>query len=209
MIKVQIKKKIGGKYGTLNLDVDTKFHLNTLTHIVGPSGIGKTTFLKIMAGLIQPDSGNISFDTDPWYDGQTAFSKKVQLRSVGFVFQDYALFPNMTVEKHLRFGTDDTDYINELLEMGELSLLAKRYPKQLSGGQQQRLAILRALSTRPKLLLLDEPFSALDSELKSRLISKLIPLLERLQITVLLVSHQENELKYYPSESYILNGIEE
>ena len=193
MIKIDIIKRVGGRFGNFELKVNTAFHSNSITQITGPSGIGKTTLLKILAGLILPDDGTITVDDTVWFDKEKKFSKKVQERQIGFVFQDYALFPNMTVESHLRYGTDDLGYIDYLLELGEMAYLKNRFPKQLSGGQQQRLAILRALSTKPKLLLLDEPFAALDTELKVRFINKLICLLAKQKTTVIFASHHDNE----------------
>jgi len=193
MININIEKQLGGRYGGFRLKVNTAFRLNTITQISGPSGIGKTTLLKIIAGLITPDNGTLSVDEEVWFDKEKQFSKRVQEREVGFVFQDYALFPNMTVEQHLKFGTDDASYISSLLELGEMNQFRKRYPKQLSGGQQQRLAILRALSTKPRFLLLDEPFTALDSELKLRITTRLKTLFEEQKTTVILVSHLPNE----------------
>jgi molybdate transport system ATP-binding protein len=206
MIKINIEKKIGGRYGNLDLKVDTAFHLNAVTRILGPSGIGKTTLLKMLAGLILPERGKITVEDNVWFDQTSSYSKKIQDRQVGFVFQDYALFPNMTVEGHLRFGTGDDAYISRLLELGELAHLKSRFPKQLSGGQQQRLAILRALCTKPKLLLMDEPFTALDIELKNRLTVKLDQLFSEQQTTVILVSHQDNELGGNNSYSFRLTS---
>ena len=193
MININIEKQLGGRYGGFRLKVNTAFRLNTITQISGPSGIGKTTLLKIIAGLTTPDNGTLSVDEEVWFDKEKQFSKRVQERDVGFVFQDYALFPNMTVEQHLKFGTDDASYISSLLELGEMNQFRKRYPKQLSGGQQQRLAILRALSTKPRFLLLDEPFTALDSELKLQITTRLKTLFEEQKTTVILVSHLPNE----------------
>lgn len=205
MIKIDIFKKIGGRYGSVELKVNTAFQLSAVTQISGPSGIGKTTLLKILAGLILPDAGTVAFQDDIWFDKEKKLSKKVQDRNVGFVFQDYALFPNMTVEEHLQYGTDDSKYINFLLELGEMNSLSKRFPKQLSGGQQQRLAILRALVTKPKLLLMDEPFAALDAELKSRIINRLSALFAEQKTTVILVSHQFNEFEAHNSYVFRLS----
>ncbi|KQR70413.1 ATP-binding cassette domain-containing protein [Pedobacter sp. Leaf176] len=203
MIKIDIIKRIGGRYGNFELKVNTAFHSNSITRIAGPSGIGKTTLLKILAGLILPDAGTITVDDKVWFDKEEKISKEVQERQIGFVFQDYALFPNMTVKAHLKYGTDDLAYINRLLEFGEMAHLENRLPKQLSGGQQQRLAILRALSTKPKLLLLDEPFAALDAELKLRFINKLIPLLAEQKTTVIFASHHDNEFGEH--SGYVFN----
>jgi len=190
MIKIDVVKKIGN----FDFKVNTTLQLNSTTQITGPSGIGKTTLLKILAGFIQPDLGTILVNSDVWFDKEKKISKKVQERQIGFVFQDYALFPNLTVKEHLKYGTSDLKYVDDLLELGEMTHFENRLPKQLSGGQQQRLAMLRALSTRPKLLLLDEPFAALDTELKKRFITKLKHLFVEQKTTIIIVSHQENEL---------------
>jgi len=193
MIRINIVTRIGSAHGTFELKVDTEFQSNVVTRIIGPSGVGKTTLLKTLAGLIVPNDGFISVEDNIWYDQRSKYSKKIQERNVGFVFQDYALFPNMTVEEQLKYGTDDLEYIDELLEIGEMNSLKGRLPRALSGGQQQRLAILRALSTKPRLLLMDEPFSALDGELKVRLWNRLKVLFVKQKTTVLIVSHQNDE----------------
>lgn len=209
MIKISVEKKIGGKYGHFEFEVDTTFQLNKTTRILGPSGVGKTTLLKILAGLVLPDRGKVIFENELWYDAGKAYSKKVQERGVGFVFQDYALFPNMSVEKHLQYGSSDQSYISRLLELGEMTTMRDKLPRQLSGGQQQRLAIMRALSTKPKLLLMDEPFAALDSQLKHRLIIGLKQLFAEQQTTVMLVTHQESELSDENSLDFTLTAKEE
>jgi molybdate transport system ATP-binding protein len=194
MIEIGILKKIKANHGVLELKVDAAFHTQAITRILGPSGVGKTTLLKVLSGLITPDEGCIKVDGVTWFDSSTSYSMKVQERGVGFVFQDYALFPNMTVEQHLQYGCKDVDYTEHLLDMGEMTNYKKSFPRQLSGGQQQRLAILRALSTRPRLLLMDEPFSAMDLELKIRFIDNLRRLLAEQKTTVILVTHVEHEM---------------
>lgn len=190
MIHIDIKKRIKTYNGFNLLRIKTSFALNSITQVLGLSGAGKTTFLKILAGLIHPEEGNIIVDNDIWLDTKAKICLEPQKRKVGFVFQDYALFPNMTVEKHLLYGTQDAEYIKHLLKIGKMETFLHHKPRQLSGGQQQRLAILRALSTRPKLLLMDEPFSALDNALKLHVINDLRQLLKELEITCLVVTHQ-------------------
>jgi molybdate transport system ATP-binding protein len=195
MIEIDITKRIKTYKGWEDLQINTQFETGKITRITGPSGIGKTTLLKILAGLVIPEKGFIKCDAEIWLDAKTRFSKRIQERNVGFVFQDYALFPNMTVEEHLRFGTTDVDYIDHLLAIGEMETFRQHLPGQLSGGQQQRLAILRALSTKPALLLMDESFSALDKKLKNNLLDKLQKLFSEQGTTVLLVTHNETELE--------------
>jgi molybdate transport system ATP-binding protein len=194
MIEINVDKQIKTYKGLSELKVNTTFQSQCITRISGVSGVGKTTLLKIIAGLILPEQGSIMVDGTLWFDAKKKYSRNTQDRNVGFVFQDYALFPNMTVEQHLHYGTNDPDYIQKLLLMGEMDLLRKNLPRQLSGGQQQRLAILRALSTKPGLLLMDEPFSALDQKLKFQLIGDLKTIFSEQGTTVLLVTHNQNEL---------------
>ena len=195
MIELDISKQVKSYQGFVELKVKTTFESESISRISGPSGVGKTTLLRIIAGLVTPEKGTISVDDDLWFDADRKFSKRTQDRNVGFVFQDYALFPNMTVEQQLRYGSADEGYIDHLLGIGQMEAFRKSLPKQLSGGQQQRLAILRALSTKPKLLLLDEPFSALDQVLKSQLILNLKVLFSEQKTTVLLVTHASDEIE--------------
>ena len=195
MIEIDISKRIKTYKGWEELKVNTLFETRKVTRITGPSGVGKTTLLKILAGLVTPEQGLIKFNGEVWFDSASRFSKRIQERNVGFVFQDYALFPNMTVEEHLKFGTKNYPYIDQLLAIGEMESFRQHLPNQLSGGQQQRLAILRALSTKPALLLMDESFSALDKKLKSSLLEKLQALFLAQGTTVLLVTHHEAELE--------------
>jgi molybdate transport system ATP-binding protein len=195
MIDIDITKRIKTYGGIVELRVKTSFQSQSISRISGPSGAGKTTLLKVIAGLIQPENGTIKVNDDLWFDSSAKYTKRIQDRSVGFVFQDYALFPNMTVEQQLRYGSKDDTYINHLLEIGQMESFRKSMPKQLSGGQQQRVAILRALSTKPALLLMDEPFSALDQSLKTQMISNLRTLFNEQKTTVLLVTHSQDEIQ--------------
>ncbi|MDB5112371.1 MAG: potA, partial [Mucilaginibacter sp.] len=194
MINIDIEKNLKAYQGQHILKIDQKFLLGSITQIYGPSGSGKTTFLKITAGLLMPDRGTIVVDEEVWFDRTAGISLPPQKRMVGFVFQDYALFPNMTIQQHLEYATDDGKWINRLLAIGKLETLVKHKPEHLSGGQQQRLAILRALAIKPKLLLMDEPFSALDPEMKSALINDLKILFAEIGSTVFIVSHNPQEL---------------
>jgi len=162
---------------------------------VGPSGSGKTTFLKIIAGLIEPERGKITVGDSVWLDTGNRISLSPQERKPGFVFQNYALFPNMTVQQHLEYATDDQQWIAKLLATGKLNTLSTHKPEYLSGGQQQRLAILRAMAIKPQLLLMDEPFSALDPKMKSELIAELKLIWQEEGTTVLIVSHNPQELE--------------
>jgi molybdate transport system ATP-binding protein len=203
MIDINIEKKLKAYRGKQLLKIAAQFKIGSITKIFGPSGAGKTTFLKIIAGLTEPEQGKISVDNTIWLDTSSRISLSPQKRKVGFVFQNYALFPNMTLQQHLEYAIDDIDWINKLLTIGQLETFTAHKPEYLSGGQQQRLAILRAMAIKPKLLLMDEPFSALDPKMKSELIPGLKKLWDELGTTVLIVSHNPQEL-----ESLTANEIE-
>ncbi len=194
MINVDIEKRLKTYHGQQILKVARQFPVGSITKIYGSSGAGKTTFLKIIAGFIKPEQGTIIADNVTWLDTDAGIFIPPQKRAVGFVFQDYALFPNMTVLDHLEYATSDKAWIKRLLNIGKLDTLTTHKPEHLSGGQQQRLAILRALAIKPRLLLMDEPFSAIDPEMKLDLINDLQLLFNELEATVLIVSHNPQEL---------------
>ena len=207
MIDINIEKKLKGYAGAGTLKVKHQFAQGSITKIHGPSGAGKTTFLKIVAGLVQADEGKIIVNNIAWLDSERQVNLSPQARRVGFVFQDYALFPNMTVMQHLEYATTERPWINRLLHLGRLETLATHKPHHLSGGQQQRLAILRALAIKPQLILMDEPFSALDRAMKSELISDLKSIFSQLNATVLIVSHNPDELVGIANEELYIAEI--
>jgi molybdate transport system ATP-binding protein len=194
MININIKKKLKTYSGQQWLSLNHDFATGSITKIYGPSGAGKTTFLKIIAGLTSPEKGIIKVDGIVWVDTSAKINLSPQKRMVGFVFQNYALFPNMTVREHLEYATKNEVWIERLLKIGKLETLTTHKPEHLSGGQQQRLAILRALAIKPKLLLMDEPFSALDQEMKVALVAELKLLFAELALTVMIVTHNPQEL---------------
>ena len=158
--------------------------------LIGVSGSGKTTLLRIIAGLETPDAGIVVLD-DKTLNSSSVFVSPEQ-RSCGLVFQDYALFPNKTVYQNIVFGkgaTDDSSRLKQLIEMAGIGGLRQRFPHEISGGQQQRVALVRALATRPKLLLLDEPLSHLDPDLKDSVRTELLNLFRETETTTLFVSH--------------------
>jgi molybdate transport system ATP-binding protein len=165
--------------------------------ISGPSGAGKTTLLRILAGLTAVDSGRIQIDNETWLDSSRRINLPTRHRSIGFVFQDFALFPHMTVRQQLEFAkpkNSDTRVIDELLELMDLEALQQQRPALLSGGQQQRVAIARAIARKPRLLLLDEPLSALDDEMRHKLQDYILKARQRYQLTIFLVSHHLPEI---------------
>ncbi|MBC7400485.1 MAG: ATP-binding cassette domain-containing protein [Mucilaginibacter sp.] len=195
MIAIAIEKSLKVYQGKRVLKIEHEFAQGSITKIYGPSGAGKTTFLKVIAGLVNAEKGKIVVDGTTWLNTDTGINIAPQKRVPGFVFQDYALFPNMTVLEHLHYATTDTTWINSLLALGKLETLTDHKPIHLSGGQQQRLAILRALAIKPKLLLMDEPFSALDPDMKAELINELKVVFKEIGATVLIVSHNPVELE--------------
>jgi ABC-type sulfate/molybdate transport systems ATPase subunit len=155
--------------------------------IVGPSGAGKSTVLRAVAGLLRPESGRVALDDDVWFDSSTRVDRAPEDRSVGMVFQQYALFPHLSVQKNIEFGGKERSA--ELLERFGIAHLARARPPQLSGGERQRVALARALARSPKVLLLDEPLSALDPQTRDVVRAELVGHLERLALPTLLVSH--------------------
>ena len=184
--------------GPRTLDVRLTLAPGELLAISGPSGAGKTTLLRLLAGLDRPDGGFIQAAGQAWYSKEHHLWLPPQQRPLGFVFQDYALFPNMTVRENLEFAADGQlnkpSLIGELLSMLELTELAERRPTTLSGGQRQRVAIARALARRPVLLLLDEPLAALDIQSRLRLQSVLTYFHRRFGLTTILISHDPAEI---------------
>jgi len=207
MISVAIEIKLKTYHDRQLLKIKRQFATGSITKILGPSGSGKTTLLKMIAGLASPENGTIVVDDITWFDAEQKINLPPQKRHTGFVFQSYALFPNMTVQQHLEYATTDADWIKQLVKLGQLDKFIDHKPDHLSGGQQQRLAILRALAIKPKLLLMDEPFSALDSKMKTILIAELKPLIKQLGITTIIVSHNLQELELFEGEVMDFEGL--
>lgn len=196
MITLDVTKALHGAAGALQLSVCTQIEQGSLTTLFGPSGAGKTTLLRMLAGLLAPDSGRIEVGGRCWFDAQRGINLPPQQRAIGFVFQDYALFPNMTVRENIAYGAgkDEAGWVDELLKLTDLGALQDRKPSLLSGGQKQRVAVARSLARKPALLLLDEPLSALDAALRAQLQDVLAQLHARLGLTTLLVSHDLGEV---------------
>lgn len=184
---------------------------NAVTALVGPSGIGKTTVLNLIAGLLKPDFGTIALNGDILFDAKTSTNVPPERRGVGYVFQDFQLFPHLNVESNLRFGQKRTEqagvkyeHIVEILELGDV---AQRYPNSLSGGQKQRVALGRALLRSPKLLLLDEPLSALDASLRASVASYLARAIDEFRIPTLLVSHDQDSIDWLAHATVSMNAV--
>ena len=163
----------------------------------GKSGAGKTSLLRIISGLLSPDEGRIAVNQTTWLETSSGIDLKPQKRNIGFLFQDYALFPNMTVSENLHFAlgkNKDTSIIAELTELMELGELINLNPMTLSGGQKQRVALARCLVQKPQILLLDEPLSALDNEMRLKLQPYILKLHREYDLTTILVSHDTSEI---------------
>lgn len=205
MNEVIVQKALRGATGTINLDVNTTLKKGELTVLFGKSGAGKSTILKMIAGLMEPTNGRIIINDEIWFDKNKKINLSPQKRKVGFVFQDYALFPNMSVKENLEYALDDKkkkSKVDEILEITELTALAKEKPQTLSGGQSQRVALARALVREPKILLLDEPLSALDFAMRTKLQDELIRIQQYFKLSTILVSHDISEV--YKLANYVL-----
>lgn len=203
MIKINIQKQLHGSNGLMNLDVNLEIKQGEFVALAGLSGSGKTTLLRILAGL-EEASGIIKINNSIWLDEK--FSLSPQKREIGFVFQDYALFPNYTVLENLLYVNKDIELANHLLKITELSELKNRLPQTLSGGQKQRISLCRALMNRPKILLMDEPLSALDPSMRTKLQNEILTLHKEFNTTTIMVSHDPSEIYRLSNRMVVLNN---
>ena len=202
MININIQKPLFGSNGQMNLDIDLQIQKGDFIALSGLSGSGKTTLLRIIAGL-ETASGKIKIEDDIWLDDK--YSLPPQKRDIGFVFQDYALFPNYTVLENLLYVNKDINLANHLLNLTELNELKNRYPQTLSGGQKQRVSLCRAMMNRPKILLMDEPLSALDTNMRTKLQNEILTLHKEFETTTIMVSHDPSEIYRLANRVVVLN----
>lgn len=203
MIEFSLKKELFGVNENMELNVKIGFKSGSFISLSGESGSGKTTILRCLAGLEKAD-GFIKVDDEIWQDEKIFLSP--QKRRIGFVFQDYALFENLSVKDNFLFVEKDINHCNKLLDMLGLMSLKDRYPTNLSGGQKQRVALGRAMMRKPKLLLLDEPFSALDPHLRARLQDEISKIQDLFKTTTILVSHDPNEIYKLANYMFVLKN---
>jgi molybdate transport system ATP-binding protein len=197
MIDFSLQKILHTAEGEMQLNVNASIESGKFVSLYGASGTGKTSILRMLAGFMKPDSGFIKVNNAIWYDASTKSNVEPQQRKIGFVFQDYALFPNMNVRENITFAlgkNESKNIVDELLEVTGLSNLAARKIQALSGGQQQRVALARAIAKKPAILLLDEPLSAIDNAMRVQLQHTLREIHKRYALTTLLVSHNANEI---------------
>ena len=191
MVAINIYKTLQGSVGQMELDVNITVDKHAFVALAGESGSGKTTLLRILAGLEKAE-GVITVSESVWQNERTVLAP--QKRGIGFVFQDYALFANMSVEENLLYVCKDHDLAKHLLELTDLYVLRDRLPASLSGGQKQRVSLCRAMMNRPKLLLMDEPLSALDPAMRIKLQHDILKLHKEFGTTTIMVSHDPSEI---------------
>ncbi len=194
VIHFDLQKRLRAGDHVFHLDAGHRLEEGNFLGIRGPSGSGKTTILRCLAGLCRPDSGFIQIGDERWYGSQPCLFLPPQRRSIGFVFQDYALFPHMTVYGNVQYATKDKERTMELLDLTRMTKLARNFPRELSGGERQRTALARALGRKPRILLLDEPLSALDEDLRFSLGNELGRIQRETGVTAILVSHSREEI---------------
>ena len=186
MLKCNIEKKLN--HFVLNAEFIVE---NQILCIMGESGSGKTSILNSIAGLLTPDKGEIILDDNILFSDK--INLKPQERNIGYVFQDYALFPNMSVKDNIFFMNPDKDYANSLIEKLGIEYLLENFPNTLSGGEKQKVSIVRALANKPRLLLMDEPFSSIDEKFKNKFYEELIEIKKSLDIPIIMVTHNRHE----------------
>ena len=197
MIDIQLIKELRGAAGTMKIELDLQLRSGSVSGIIGSSGAGKTSVLKMIAGIQQPDQGKITCDQEVYYDSTAGIDLAPQQRDVGLVFQDLALFPHMDITAQLKYALapgQDESIIEDVMQMMDLTALRHQRPQRLSGGQQQRVALARSIVQRPAVLLLDEPFSALDTEMKRQIRSYVKDIHDRYKMTIIMVSHDHGDI---------------
>jgi ABC-type Fe3+/spermidine/putrescine transport system ATPase subunit len=208
MARVHVEKVTKSLGGHKVLDsVDLNAATGDIVALIGPSGCGKTTLLRTILGEVKPDAGRIMID------GQDVTRMRVEKRRVAIVYQDYALFPHMTVAENVGYGLRIRRWprarvkrrVDELLALVHLEDQADKYPRNLSGGQQQRVALARALAIEPRVLLLDEAFTALDTNTRTELVAQVRDIIRRLKVTTILVTHDQEEAFLFARHVVVLN----
>ena len=208
MLSINLKKN----WNDFELDVSFDIPRGKITALFGPSGAGKSSILRLISGLEMPEDGLIFNGNETWFDKAKGINLHAQQRSVGFVFQDYALFPHMTVEKNVAYGIKEKwrmKEIKDLIGIAGLSGYERYYPTQLSGGQKQRVSLIRAIARKPDILLLDEPFSALDWQTRVQLQEDVKNIIKQFNVTTLYVTHEVTEVYKLANNVIVLESGKE
>jgi len=209
-IYIDVRKEMTTTEGKNMLNIRREISGGDFICLVGHSGSGKTTLLRILSGLLTPDEGVIRVGGKTWFDSTALINLKPQQRSIAYMFQDLALFPNMTVAQNIGYAqrAHNPTHINELLDIFGMKGLATQKPGKLSGGQKQRVALARALASSPQILLLDEPLSSIDQEMREALQSEILKAHEYLNSTSIMVTHDLPEARRMANEIIkIKNGL--
>lgn len=207
MIEIQIRHQIFTSSGNKFLEVNERISEGSFVHVSGDSGIGKTTFFKVLSGLVVPDFGFIKLNDKILLDTANKIFLPPQKRNISLMFQNYALFPNMTVKQNIAFAQTEKDenIVDELLEKFALKTFENTSPSKLSGGQQQRVALARTLAQNAEIVLLDEPFSAVDIAMRKVMLNELLEFNKNNNSTFFVISHSEEEFENF--STYNLNII--
>lgn len=209
MITVDVQKKLRFSEGIKLLDISFEIDNNGFLGITGDSGIGKTTMLRMISGLTEPDRGIIRINNETWYDSDKNINLHANKRSIGYIPQEYNLFPNMTVRENVSYATADKKAVDELLDIVEMTGFEKCYPENLSGGQKQRVALARAIARKPEILLMDEPFSAADCKMKGKLCGAITKIYNEFNVAIFLVSHNKKTVNGLVNDIMVIkNGVE-
>jgi molybdate transport system ATP-binding protein len=210
MLEVKVKKHFSHKeQRSFSLDVSFAA-ADGITVLMGASGAGKTTVLKLIAGILTPDEGFIKLNGQTFFDSQNNVNLPIQKRRVGFVFQDYALFPHLTARRNIAYGIKEKNAKDEkaleMLALFHIEHIAERRPAEMSGGEQQRVALARALASDPQIVLLDEPLSAVDVETRTKLLDEIDEAQKRTKIPFIYVTHNEKEAERLEKKRITLRG---
>lgn len=206
MIEIQIRHQIFTSSGNKFLEVDERISEGSFVHVSGDSGIGKTTFFKVLSGLVVPDFGFIKLNDKILLDTANKIFLPPQKRNISLMFQNYALFPNMTVKQNIAFAQTEKDenIVDELLEKFAIKTFENTSPSKLSGGQQQRVALARTLAQNAEIVLLDEPFSAVDIAMRKVMLNELLEFNKNNNSTFFVISHSEEEFESVSSNVLII-----
>ena len=210
MLTVNLKKQFKNKK-TAEFLLDVSFEVSSgITVLMGASGAGKTTILRLITGILTPDEGSIDLDSTTFFDSAKNINLSIQKRNVGFVFQDYALFPHLTARQNIAYGIKDKTAKNEtareMLALFHIEHLGERLPNEMSGGEQQRTALARALASNPEIVLLDEPLSAVDVETRTKLLGEVEEAQRKTNIPFIYVTHNKTEAEKLGNNRIILQN---